>query len=157
MTRTPDFAAIAARANANGIMITPAGVAEIAVLLANPAGTLNHDAPIPCGGCGETTPAHRCIGCQHDFGTLAAPSDDNARFQRLALSSAGQAAAATAELLEAAQSGPLGAHGPFTAEPVELLTDATKLAIEAARAAGECDEERDQLHAALCQYLNGWQ
>ncbi|WP_337846798.1 hypothetical protein [Sphingomonas sp.] len=50
-------------------MITAAGVAEIAGLLAAPAGTLNHDAPTPCGGCGETTPAHRCIGCLHDFGT----------------------------------------------------------------------------------------
>lgn len=22
----------------------------------------------PCGGCGETDPKHRCIGCLHDFG-----------------------------------------------------------------------------------------
>lgn len=27
------------------------------------------DPPRPCGGCGATTDAHRCIGCMHDFGT----------------------------------------------------------------------------------------
>lgn len=81
---------------------------------------------------------------------------EHADLRRLALCAAGQAAAATAELLEAAQNGPLGANGPFNAEPIELLADATKLAIEAARAAGESDDERDQLHAALCRYLDGW-
>lgn len=23
--------------------------------------------PEPCGGCGETNPSHRCIGCLHSF------------------------------------------------------------------------------------------
>jgi hypothetical protein len=27
------------------------------------------EAPIPCGGCGETESRKRCIGCFHDFGT----------------------------------------------------------------------------------------
>lgn len=76
--------------------------------------------------------------------------------RRLALCAAGQAASATAELLEVAQNGPLGAHGPFNDEPIELLADATKLAIEAARAGGDpADDERDQLYAALCRYLDG--
>lgn len=26
---------------------------------------------VPCGGCGATTDAERCIGCMHDFGTVA--------------------------------------------------------------------------------------
>lgn len=86
---------------------------------------------------------------------MLAPSDYT-DLRRLSLSAAGQASAATAELVEAAQNGPLGANGPFNDEPIELLADATKLAIEAARAAGEADEMRDQLHAALCRYLDGW-
>lgn len=117
MNPCPDFADIAASANARGIMVTTCGVEEIAGMLARP---------------------------------------DHADLRRLALCAAGQASAATAELLEAAQNGPLGANGPFNTEPIELLADATKLAIEAARAAGESDADREQLHAALCRYLDGW-
>ena len=39
----------------------------------NPLGPIFADVvvgrePIMCGGCGETDPAQRCIGCLHDFG-----------------------------------------------------------------------------------------
>lgn len=29
----------------------------------------NNMVAVPCGGCGATTSAQRCIGCLHDFGT----------------------------------------------------------------------------------------
>lgn len=88
---------------------------------------------------------------------LTDAADCTADLRRLALCAAAQAASATAELLEAAQNGPLGANGPFGDEPIELLADATKLAIEAARAGGEpTDPERAELYSALCRYLEGW-
>lgn len=27
--------------------------------------------PVPCGGCGETSASHRCLGCLHNFGETA--------------------------------------------------------------------------------------
>lgn len=77
--------------------------------------------------------------------------------RRLALAAAGQAANATAELLCVAREGALGAHTLYNDEPIELLADATKLAIEASAAAGDAiDEEQEQLLAALTRYLGGW-
>jgi hypothetical protein len=75
--------------------------------------------------------------------------------QKLALSAATQAADATAELLVFAREGPLAARGNFNNEPIEKLADACKLALEIEMAGGR-DDERNQLHSALCRYLDGW-
>lgn len=71
----------------------------------------------------------------------------------LALAAAGQAVAALPELMERARhwSGPAGR---FDEEIVELLADATKIAIEAQ--GGPRDDEEGQLYAALCKYLEFW-
>lgn len=35
----------------------------------------------PCGGCGETNPSARCIGCLHDF--VAAPAPQEGERERI--------------------------------------------------------------------------
>ena len=83
--------------------------------------------------------------------------NDTPEFRRLAQVAASQGANAVAELLQASLEGPLHHLTLFTDEPIEKLADATKLAIEAAIAAGEpLDDGRAQLLAALCAFLEGW-
>lgn len=73
-------------------------------------------------------------------------------FRSLAIAAAAQAADATAELLRFAREGD-GLHGRFETEPVNQLLDAAKLAMEAEES---FDEERGQVYAAICRYLEGW-
>jgi hypothetical protein len=76
--------------------------------------------------------------------------------RRRALAAAAQATDAAAELIRFVQEGPRGASTAFDAETVEQLCDAAKMAIEVAREVDRPDEERDQVHAALYKFLEGW-
>ena len=76
--------------------------------------------------------------------------------QRTALAAAAQASDALAELIRYAREG-ANHPSPFgQVEVIELLADATKMAIEIAWKEGDDDEERQQLAAALARYLEGW-
>ena len=73
-----------------------------------------------------------------------------------AVAAAGQAATATAELLEFAQCGPLGGLHNFNDEPVEKLADACKLTLEIEQAGRKLNEGEGQLLGALVRFLEGW-
>ena len=73
----------------------------------------------------------------------------------LALAAASQATEATAELIRFVHEGPQ-LRAAFADDTIEKLADALKLALEVEHQAGASDSERDQLHAAVCCYLDGW-
>lgn len=82
---------------------------------------------------------------------------DTPEFRRLAQVAASQALNGAAELLQSSLDGPTHYQTAWDDEPIELLADATKLAIQASIEAGEpSDGMRDQLLAALVRYLEGW-
>lgn len=74
----------------------------------------------------------------------------------LAIAATSQAIDASVDLMNFAREGDQAADGPFKGEPIEQLCDATKMALEIQREAGPLDDERAQLLAALCNYLDGW-
>lgn len=81
--------------------------------------------------------------------------------EKLALSAAGQASAAVAELVRFANEGPHYRRPFGDVEVIELLADGLKLAIETELAAERDkgltkDEDRDQLLSALVRFLEGW-
>lgn len=74
----------------------------------------------------------------------------------LAVAGANSAAEATVELIRYVREGPSRDDPALDNEVIEKLADATKMAIDVEREHNAIDAEREELHASLCTYLEGW-
>ena len=73
-----------------------------------------------------------------------------------ALAAASQGSEAVAALIRFAREGADYPHPFGQDEVVEQLLDAAKMAIEIEHLYQPPDEERGQVYAAVCKYLEGW-
>lgn len=109
----------------------------------------------PATQCGPNPWWHAVTRLELVAGTTEREPDD-VRARALTLAAAQAATEGAAEMARFTREGPTWPTA-FEGEPIEMLADATKMAIEASIAAGdELDDDRGQLLGALHRYLDGW-